>query len=126
MRYLTQSNILLILKRIIYVYVSFLREKKNLPSEKKKKLSFEKLWTTFSIDFKKKERSVSSKKKNYNLILLEREKKKERKKIRKLFGRKFPLSNESFSFVSVTKERKKKRLGERLVNDGHNCGLLSQ
>lgn len=85
------------------------------------------MWITSFIDFQSSLRKGALLVvENYNLILLEKKKKK-RKKIGRLFeGRKFLLSNESFSFVSVTKERKKKRLGERLVNDGHNCGLLSQ
>lgn len=111
----------------IYIYI-FLREEKNLFSEKKKITEIEKLWITSFIDFQSSLRKgalLVVEKRNYNLILLE--KKKKGKKIGRLFeGRKFLLSNESFSFVSVTKERKKKRLGERLVNDGHNCGLLSQ
>lgn len=86
------------------------------------------MWITSFIDFQsslRKGELLVVEKRNYNLILLE--KKKKGKKIGRLLeGRKFLLSNESFSFVSVTKERKKKRLGERLVNDGHNCGLLSQ
>lgn len=110
----------------IYIYFS---GKKRIFFRKKKKITeIEKLWITSFIDFQSSLRKgalLVVEKRNYNLILLE--KKKKGKKIGRLFeGRKFLLSNESFSFVSVTKERKKKRLGERLVNDGHNCGLLSQ
>lgn len=123
--YLTRSNIL---KSIAYIYI-FLREEKNLFSEKKKNYRNWKIVDNvvhrLSIEFKK--RSAPCRRKKELQFNSPREKKKKRKKIGRLFeGRKFLLSNESFSFVSVTKERKKKRLGERLVNDGHNCGLLSQ
>lgn len=111
----------------IYIYISPGR-KESFFGKKKKITEIEKLWITSFIDFQSSLRKgalLVVEKRNYNLILLE--KKKKGKKIGRLFeGRKFLLSNESFSFVSVTKERKKKRLGERLVNDGHNCGLLSQ
>lgn len=121
--YLTRSNIL---KSIAYIYI-FLREEKNLFSEKKNYRNWkivDNVVHRLSIEFKKRRAPCRRKK---ELQFNSPREKKKGKKIGRLFeGRKFLLSNESFSFVSVTKERKKKRLGERLVNDGHNCGLLSQ
>lgn len=98
---------------------SFGKRKKELPFEKLRIIEFEKR----SAPFRRKKRKITI------IFNSPREKKRRKKQNRKIVRRKEVSSVQRiiFSFVSATKGREKKRLkGERLVNDGHNCGLLSQ
>lgn len=92
----------------IYIYI-FLREEKNLFSEKKKKITeIEKLWITSFIDFQSSLRKGALLVvENYNLILLEKKKKK--KEDRKIVRRKEVSAIQRIIFLRLCDKGKKEK-----------------
>lgn len=111
------------------MYIFFSPGKKESSfGKRKKELSFEKLRITSFIEFEK--RSACRKKRKITIIFnssREKKKKKERKsEDRSKEGSFLCPTNHFFLRLCDKGKREKETKGERLVNDGHNCGLLSQ